>query len=163
MIRELARLTRDILVIGIDTKRAGDPEIAAESERERLIALADKFSAEDLMRAFDVLTKAEIDIKASLQPRYHLEMALLRWIHLRHLVPITELIQTMDKSGPAASARPAPLLPAPPRPRPRRRRCVPSRPDAKVRARRRRHHLRLRRLRPSRKPPRPFSRSGRMR
>jgi DNA polymerase III subunit gamma/tau len=107
VIRELGRLTRDILVIGIDKSRAGDPEIAAESERERLLALADKFSAEDLMRAFDVLTKAETDIKASLQPRYHLEMALLRWIHLRHLVPITELIQTMDKGGSAAPARPA--------------------------------------------------------
>jgi DNA polymerase III subunit gamma/tau len=106
VIRELGRLTRDILVIGIDKSRADDPEIAADSERERLLALADKFSAEDLMRAFDVLTKAETDIKASLQPRYHLEMALLRWIHLRHLVPITELIQTMDKSGPAAPARP---------------------------------------------------------
>ena len=115
VIRELGRLTRDILVIGIDKSRAGDPEIAAESERERLLALADKFSAEDLMRAFDVLTKAETDIKASLQPRYHLEMALLRWIHLRHLVPITELIQTMDKSGSTSSARSAAAA-APPRP-----------------------------------------------
>ena len=115
VIRELGRLTRDMLVIGIDKSRAGDPEIAAESERERLLALADKFSAEDLMRAFDVLTKAETDIKASLQPRYHLEMALLRWIHLRHLVPITELIQTMDKGGPTSSVRPA-AAPAPPRP-----------------------------------------------
>jgi DNA polymerase-3 subunit gamma/tau len=115
VIRELGRLTRDILVVGIDKSRAGDPEIAAESERERLLALADKFSAEDLMRAFDVLTKAETDIKASLQPRYHLEMALLRWIHLRHLVPITELIQTMDKGGSAAPARAAAAA-APPRP-----------------------------------------------
>ena len=115
VIRELGRLTRDILVIGIDKSRAGDPEIAAESERDRLLALADKFSAEDLMRAFDVLTKAETDIKASLQPRYHLEMALLRWIHLRHLVPITELIQTMDKSGSTSSARSAAAA-APPRP-----------------------------------------------
>ena len=36
------------------------PEIAAEGERERLTALATRFSAEDLMRAFDVLTKAEV-------------------------------------------------------------------------------------------------------
>jgi DNA polymerase-3 subunit gamma/tau len=107
VIRELGRLTRDILVLGIDKSRAADPEIAAEAERERLLALAGKFSAEDLMRAFDVLTKAEADIKASLQPRYHLEMALLRWIHLRHLVPITELIQSMDKGGPAPAVRSA--------------------------------------------------------
>jgi DNA polymerase-3 subunit gamma/tau len=98
VIRELARLTRDLLVVGLDGSRLTDPEIAAESERERLQALAAKFSPEDLMRAFDVLTKAEVDIRGSLQPRYHLEMALLRWIHLRRLVPLTELIQTLEKN-----------------------------------------------------------------
>ena len=51
------------------------------------------------MRAFDVLTKAEVDIRASMQPRYHLEMALLRWIHLRRLVPLTELIDQMGGRG----------------------------------------------------------------
>jgi DNA polymerase-3 subunit gamma/tau len=107
VIRELARLTRDLLVIGMDRSRVADPEIAAESERERLLALAAKFSAEDLMRAFDVLTKAEYDIRASMQPRYHLEMALLRWIHLRRLVPLTDLIQGLEKgAGPAAAVKP---------------------------------------------------------
>jgi hypothetical protein len=43
-------------------------------------ALAARFSREDLLRAFDVLSKAESTSRAS-QPRYHLEMALLRWIH----------------------------------------------------------------------------------
>ena len=38
------------------------------------------------MRAFDVLTKADYDIRGSTQPRYHLEFALLRWVHLRRLV-----------------------------------------------------------------------------
>jgi DNA polymerase III subunit gamma/tau len=108
VIRELARLTRDLLVIGMDASRLSDPEIAAESERERLTTLATKFSAEDLMRAFDVLTKAEVDIRASLQPRYHLEMALLRWIHLRRLVPLTDLIQGLEKGS-------RPSTPAPPR------------------------------------------------
>ena len=105
------------------------------------------------MRAFDVLTKAEYEIRGSAQPRYHLEMALLRWIHLRKLVPLTDLIQGLEKGAPSAprgsgtpaappargragaAARPPPV--APPRhrrrrtPRPSRR----SRPDA-VEARR---------------------------
>src|SRR5512145_1984484 len=62
VIRELSRLTRDLLVIGVDPSRLSDPEIAAESERERLQSLSAKFSAEDLMRAFDVLTTAETEI-----------------------------------------------------------------------------------------------------
>jgi DNA polymerase-3 subunit gamma/tau len=105
VIRELSRLTRDVMVVGLDRSRLDDPEIAAESERDRLEALARTFSPEDLMRAFDVLTKAETDIKAAAQPRYHLEMALLRWMHLRRLVPLTDLIDNLEKGGPTP-ARP---------------------------------------------------------
>ena len=87
------------------------------------------------MRAFDVLTKAEFDIRASMQPRYHLEMALLRWIHLRKLVPLTDLIEQMRErqrgaasasrqpAAPASAGRPAPTD----RPSARPRRRAPSR------------------------------------
>jgi DNA polymerase-3 subunit gamma/tau len=112
VIRELARLTRDILVVNIDASRVSDPELAAEAERDRLKGLAAKYSAEDLMRAFDVLTKAEFDIRAAANPRYHLEMALLRWIHLRKLVPIADLIQNAERGGPGAAPRPAAPKPA---------------------------------------------------
>jgi len=116
VIRELARLTRDLLVVGIDASRLNDPEIAAESEREALRALAARFSHEDLMRAFDVLTKAEYEIRASMQPRYHLEIALLRWIHLRRLVPLSDIIQGLDKAGgpgPRGGGVPAASRPGP--------------------------------------------------
>jgi len=115
VVRELARMTRDLLVLSIDPSRVSDPEIAAEPERQPLLDLSRRFSGEDLMRAFDVLTKAEYDIRGSMQPRYHLEMALLRWIHLRKLVPLTDLIQQMQ-GGPAArpAAAPPPARPAPP-------------------------------------------------
>jgi DNA polymerase-3 subunit gamma/tau len=109
VVRELARLTRDLLVVSIDQSRVQDPEIAAEAERERLAALATRFSTEDLMRAFDVLTKAEVDIRGSMYPRYHVEMALLRWIHLRKLVPLSDLIQQLDKgNAPARTPSPPP-------------------------------------------------------
>jgi DNA polymerase-3 subunit gamma/tau len=111
VIRELARLTRDLLVLSVDPSRVADPEIAADAEREPLLALARQFSGEDLMRAFDVLTKAEYDIRTSSQPRYHLEMALLRWIHLRRLVPLTELIENLEKRPARAVAIPAPAAP----------------------------------------------------
>ena len=124
VIRELARLTRDMMVVKIDPSRLDDPEIAAEAERERLKAAAAKFSAEDLMRAFDVLTKAEVDIRGAASPRFHLEMALLRWIHLRKLVPLTDLIQGLEKGGtPKAALAPpvrTPIIePRTPSPEPR--------------------------------------------
>ncbi len=105
VVRELARLTRDLLVVKIDPSRTADPEVAAEAEGERITALAAQFSSEDLMRAFEVLTKAEYEIKGSAHPRYHVEMALLRWIHMRKLVPLSELIQGITKGAPSA-ARP---------------------------------------------------------
>ena len=125
VVRELARLTRDLMVVKIDPSRASDPEIAAEGERDRIAALAPRFSQEDLMRAFDVLTKAEEEIRSSAHPRYHLEMALLRWIHLRKLVPLSDLIQGIEKGAPSAprgggmpaAARPA-AASAPARPSP---------------------------------------------
>src|SRR5262249_49724311 len=94
--RELARVVRDLLVLSVDPSRIGDPEIAAEGERDRLKGLATRFSREDLLRAFDLLTRAEADLRVASEPRYHLEMALLRWIYLRKLVPIEDLI-----AGPA--------------------------------------------------------------
>jgi DNA polymerase-3 subunit gamma/tau len=90
--RELSRVVRDLLVLSVDPSRISDPEIAGEGERDRLKGLAARFSREDLLRAFDLLTRAETDIRGAAQPRYHLEMALLRWMHLRKLVPIEDLI-----------------------------------------------------------------------
>jgi len=94
--RELSRVVRDLLVLTIDPARISDPEIAGETERDRLKALAARFSREDLLRAFDLLTRAEAEIRGAAQPRYHLEMAILRWIYLRKLAPIEELIAGTD-------------------------------------------------------------------
>jgi DNA polymerase III gamma/tau subunit len=90
--RELSRVARDLLVLSVDPARITDPEISGESERERVKALAGRFSREDLLRAFDLLTKVETEIRTAPQPRHHLEMALLRWIYLRKLTPIEDLI-----------------------------------------------------------------------
>lgn len=100
--RELSRVVRDLLVLNVDPSRITDPEIAAEGERERLQAFGPRFSREDLLRAFDVLTRAEAETRSAAQPRYHFEMALLRWIHLRKLVSIEDLIAGAA-SGPAGS------------------------------------------------------------
>lgn len=110
--RELSRAVRDLLVLSVDPARISDPEIAPESERDRLKALTSRFSREDLLRSFDVLTRAETEIRTAAQPRYTLEMSLLRWIYLRKLTPIEDLIAgtasapARSSGPPAASARP---------------------------------------------------------
>jgi DNA polymerase-3 subunit gamma/tau len=116
--RELARVVRDLLVLSVDPSRVNDPEIVGESERERLPALARRFSREDLLRAFDLLTRAESDIRSAAQPRYHLEMALLRWIYLRKLVPIEDLLAGAGLAGGTAPRGPRPDPPKAVAPRP---------------------------------------------
>jgi DNA polymerase III subunit gamma/tau len=105
--RELSRMVRDLLVLSVDPSRVKDPEITGENDAERLTALSRRFSREDLLRAFDLLTKAEADIRGAAQPRYHLEMALLRWIYLRKLRPIEELLAGADKQT-GLPVRPSP-------------------------------------------------------
>jgi DNA polymerase-3 subunit gamma/tau len=130
--RELSRMVRDLLVLSVDPSRVKDPEIAGENEAERLTALSRRFSREDLLRAFDLLTKAEADIRGAAQPRYHLEMAVLRWIYLRKLRPIEELLAAADRQ-PGAPARPPGGTPksAPPAPNERAPEPVRSAPVAK--------------------------------
>ena len=102
--RELARATRDLLVVSVDTGRLKDPDVASESERTRVQSIGAKFSREDLLRTFDGFTRAEYDVRQSDYPRFQLEMALLRLMHLRKLLPLSELLE-----GGGARALSAPL------------------------------------------------------
>ena len=101
--RELSRLNRDLLLVSLDPSRITDPDISAENERERISALAKRFSREDLMRAFDLLARAEAEVKTASQPRYHLEMALVKWMHLRKLVPLVNIIDQLKGRDPSPS------------------------------------------------------------
>jgi DNA polymerase III gamma/tau subunit len=116
--RELAALVRAMMLVAIDPKRLADPDVVLESDRERMQAIVPRFSREDLLRSFDLLSKAEADVKAASQPRYAVEMALLKWIHLRQLVPIANLIGQLEKGGGLQAAPRAAAAAPPPRPQP---------------------------------------------
>jgi len=115
--RELSQAVRDIMMTTVDPGRTGDGELA-EGERARLTALAGRFSREDLMRAFDLLAKTEQDIRLAAHPRYHFEMAMLKWMHLRRLVPLADLLEQMSSGvrGAGSSGPPARGAVAAPRP-----------------------------------------------
>ena len=113
--RELARATRDLLILSVDPKRVDDPDVAAEAERERLAAMAGQWSREDLLRAFDLLTRAEQEVRVSEQPRFNLEMALLRLMHLRKLVPLADLLSGTSRVASAAAVPRVPNVPQVPK------------------------------------------------
>src|SRR5262245_26234010 len=105
IIRELTKVVRDMMMVAVDPARAGEGDLA-EGEIERLTALAKRFSREDLMRAFDLLAKSEQDIRTASHPRYHIEMLLLRWMHLRKLVPLMELLEGGSGGAPVRKLTP---------------------------------------------------------
>ena len=114
VVRELTSVVRDVMMTAVDPSRAGDGELA-EGERERLAQLATRFSREDLMRAFDLLAAAEQEIRAAAQPRYYFEMMLLKWMHLRKLVPLTELMDQLGGAPRPALSKAEPRTVAPTR------------------------------------------------
>jgi DNA polymerase III subunit gamma/tau len=112
--RELSRVVRDLMLVSVDPKRLDDPEVAPAGERDRIAALVKRFSREDLLRSFDLIARAEVDLRNSAEPRYHLEMALLKWIHLRKLMPLADLIDQLQQGGslPTAGRPPAAAAPS---------------------------------------------------
>ena len=91
--RELARAVRDMMIVSVDPARAGDGESPPRASASGCTQLAARFSREDLMRAFDLLAHGRAGDPRRPQPRYHFEMVLLRWMHLRKLVPLAELLE----------------------------------------------------------------------
>ncbi len=113
VLRELSRAVRDLMIVSVDPSRAGDGDLA-EGERERLTALASRFSREDLMRAFDLLSNAEQDIRTASLPRYQFEMVLLKWMHTRKLVPLADLLASGGAPIKSQIPSPKPQIPSMP-------------------------------------------------
>src|SRR5580700_9483844 len=117
--RELARYFRNLLVVkvaGVNTRLIA----ASPHEQERLAEVARGFSEDDLTRYLQLTLDLFKDLQASLQPRLHLEIGLLRLIQAGKLVPIEEALAGLGSSGsnsprPKPSNVPVPQSPAPPR------------------------------------------------
>jgi DNA polymerase III subunit gamma/tau len=93
--RETMTHIRAILV----TKVSGfDAELVQmpAGEGESLVRLAEMFSEQDLLRFFSILTKTEQDIRASSQPRFQLEMGLMKLLQSRRLYLLEEAIKQMS-------------------------------------------------------------------
>jgi len=101
--RELARYFRNLLVAriaGSDTRLIA----ASAAERERLAQIAARFSEEDLTRYLHLTLELFRDLQFSLQPRFHLEIGLVRLVHAGRLLPIEQALAELG----GGESRPAP-------------------------------------------------------
>jgi DNA polymerase-3 subunit gamma/tau len=105
--RELARYFRNLLVArisGADTLLVA----ASAAERRKLAEIASQFSEEDLSRYLQLTLDLFRDLQFSLQPRFHLEIGLVRLVQAGRLLPIEEALAQVSVPGP----RPAQSIPA---------------------------------------------------
>jgi DNA polymerase III subunit gamma/tau len=111
--RELSRYIRNLLV----TKISGPDSrlvTASPSERAQMAQLAASFTEEDLTRYLQLSLDLFRDLQFSLQPRFHLEIGLLKMIQAGKLTPIEEALASLGTSSVPSPPRPTSLPPTPP-------------------------------------------------
>jgi DNA polymerase-3 subunit gamma/tau len=111
--RELSRYFRNLLVARI---AGADRRLLAvsEAQRERMTQIASQFSEEDLTRYLALSLELFSDLQESLQPRFHLEMGLVRLVHAGRLVSIEEALSGAAPAGPPPRPAAPPAAPPPP-------------------------------------------------
>ncbi|MGH9378611.1 MAG: DNA polymerase III subunit gamma/tau, partial [Terriglobia bacterium] len=111
---EMARYTRNLMVAR--SCGANSPLLQVpEDERATLEKLAASLGEEDLTRFLQVLLRAQNEMRYSLQPRFHLELALMKLVHAPKLVAIETLLsalRTQGGSSPSRAGGPGSLSPS---------------------------------------------------
>ena len=112
--RELSRYFRNLLVariVGPDSRLIA----ASPREREEMVRISSGFSEEDLTRYLQISLDLFRDLQFSLQPRFHLEIGLLKMIQAAKLVEIEQAIANLGPEEPRPATRPIPAPAAAPR------------------------------------------------
>jgi DNA polymerase-3 subunit gamma/tau len=102
--RELILHFREILLVKLAPDGSALLAQLVPEERERLRPIADALAEEDVLRAIDVLTRAETDLRWAQDPRVTLELALLKIVQSRRLVPLAELVDRVERLAAGAPA-----------------------------------------------------------
>ncbi len=104
--RDLLAHFRDLLV----SKVSGNAELleSAVCEPEELKRQAALFSESDLVRFFHSLSETETKLRAATQPRYQLEVGIVKLMELRGVESIREILQRLDSLESGSGSAPPP-------------------------------------------------------
>ena len=119
--RQFVRFLRNCVVAKITalSSEAEATGIAAEllqisaEERRRAARAAANFSEEELSRFLSILLRTFDDLGYRQEQRLHLELGLLKLVHVQRLLPVEELLGQLGLPGASPAAKPNPPLPAP--------------------------------------------------
>ena len=100
---EFTRYIRDLMIAKTCSDRSPLLQVP-EDERQALGELAKRFSEEDLSRFFQVMLRTEAELRYSLQPRFHLELGLMKLVHARRLESLETVLGELRTSNPSISS-----------------------------------------------------------
>ena len=103
--RDLLAHFRDLLV----TKVSGNEELleSAVCEPQELKRQAELFTESDLVRFFHSLAETETKLRAATQPRYQLEIGIVKLMELRGVESISEILQRLSALESGAGSEPS--------------------------------------------------------
>jgi DNA polymerase III subunit gamma/tau len=123
MARQLVRYLRNCLMAKLGGEKTELLQISGD-ERARAVRTAALFSEEDLTRFLQVMLRTFDDLNYRQEPRLHLELGLMKLVHLQRLLPLEQILSGLP-AAPARSANtkpaavaPTPRPPEPPKPKP---------------------------------------------
>ncbi len=94
--RDLLTFLRDLLVAKVTNHAAGllDSSIL---DQEALLKYAEHFSESDLVRLFNSLAQTETELRNATQPRYILEIGLVKLMELQRVTAIEKILERLAK------------------------------------------------------------------
>jgi DNA polymerase-3 subunit gamma/tau len=96
--RQFVRYLRNTLMAKVGGENTDLLQISAD-ERARAGRSALLFSEEDLTRFLQVMLRTFDDLNYRQEQRFHLELGLVKLVHLQRLLPVEELLSGMQGSG----------------------------------------------------------------
>lgn len=94
---EFTRTVRNLMVA--KSCGAQSPLLQVPNDaRKTLAELAELFSEEDLSRFFQILLRTEAEMRYALEPRFHLELGLMKLVHARRLASLETLLSELKSS-----------------------------------------------------------------
>jgi DNA polymerase-3 subunit gamma/tau len=102
--RQMVRFLRNCLMARIAGEKSDLLQISTE-EAARAARVASKFSEEDLTRFLNSMLRTFDDLGYRQEQRFHLELGLLKLVHMQRLLPFEEIFQQLKGSGTAPAPR----------------------------------------------------------
>jgi DNA polymerase III subunit gamma/tau len=99
--RQMVRFLRNCLMASVAGASSDLLQVSAE-ERERALRIAAQFSEQDLTRFLNSMLRTFDDVGFRQEQRFHLELGLVKLVHMQRLLPFEELFRQLS-GGPSNS------------------------------------------------------------